>query len=176
MCPHLNQRLPILPGGLPPSTFGVCRLNCCVRHGNRWIPTAIATELFTSQDFVSWQLHKKYLFLTFLLLLEICSEIPSPTLNFSFFTYHTFLYSCSWAFRVSDSVSFARRFRSFKTASLLKSSPRSISTGPLHTSLCFHSRPIYHVVFMGPYLLLMRNLIFRLVSRLDAFSVYPSRT
>ena len=42
----LNQRLPILPGGLPPSTFGVCGLNCCVRHGNRWIPAAIATELF----------------------------------------------------------------------------------------------------------------------------------
>ena len=40
-----NQRLPILPGGLPPSTFGVCGLNCCVRHGNRWIPAAIATEL-----------------------------------------------------------------------------------------------------------------------------------
>ena len=40
----LNQRLPILPGGLPPSTFGVCGLNCCVRHGNRWIPAAIATE------------------------------------------------------------------------------------------------------------------------------------
>ena len=39
-----NQRLPILPGGLPPSTFGVCGLNCCVRHGNRWIPAAIATE------------------------------------------------------------------------------------------------------------------------------------
>ena len=58
----LNQRLPILPGGLPPSTFGVCRLNCCVRHGNRWIPTAIATELFIFQDFVSWQLHKKYHF------------------------------------------------------------------------------------------------------------------
>ena len=45
----LNQRLPILPGGLPPSTFGVCGLNCCVRHGNRWIPAAIATE-FMFQD------------------------------------------------------------------------------------------------------------------------------
>ena len=43
--PYKNQRLPILPGGLPPSTFGVCGLNCCVRHGNRWIPAAIATEL-----------------------------------------------------------------------------------------------------------------------------------
>ena len=42
--PYKNQRLPILPGGLPPSTFGVCGLNCCVRHGNRWIPAAIATE------------------------------------------------------------------------------------------------------------------------------------
>ena len=39
-----NQRLPSLPGGLPPSAFGVCGLNCCVRHGNRWIPAAIATE------------------------------------------------------------------------------------------------------------------------------------
>ena len=45
----INQRLPILPGGLPPSTFGVCGLNCCVRHGNRWIPAAIATE-FMFQD------------------------------------------------------------------------------------------------------------------------------
>ena len=42
---------------------------------------------------------------------------------------------------------------SFKQGSLLKSSPRSISTGPLRASLHFHSRPIYHVVFMGPYLL-----------------------
>ena len=44
--PYNNQRLPILPGGLPPSTFGVYGLNCCVRHGNRWIPAAIATEFF----------------------------------------------------------------------------------------------------------------------------------
>ena len=49
---YKNQRLPILPGGLPPSTFGVCGLNCCVRHGNRWIPAAIATELDCS-GFVS---------------------------------------------------------------------------------------------------------------------------
>lgn len=39
-----NQRLPILPGRFHPSTFGVCGLNCCVRHGNRWFPAAIATE------------------------------------------------------------------------------------------------------------------------------------
>ena len=40
-------------GGLPPSTFGVCGLNCCVRHGNRWIPAAIATELSGCSGFVS---------------------------------------------------------------------------------------------------------------------------
>ena len=38
---------------------------------------------------------KSIISLTFLLLLEICSEIPSPTRNFSFVTCHTFLYSYS---------------------------------------------------------------------------------
>ena len=47
----------------------------------------------------------------------------------------------------------ASPFGSFKHGSLLKSSPRSISTGPLRTSLYFHSRPINHIVFVGPYLL-----------------------
>ena len=40
----LNQQLPILPGRLQPSTFGVYELNYCVRDGNRWILIAIATE------------------------------------------------------------------------------------------------------------------------------------
>ena len=39
----LNQQLPILPGRFQPSTFGVCELNFCVRHGYRCILTAIAT-------------------------------------------------------------------------------------------------------------------------------------
>ena len=95
---HKNQRLPILPGGLPPSTFGVCRLNGCVRYGNRWTPAAIATESS-----------------------ELC------------------------ALTTTENVSPL-------SALSLKLSPRPISTGPLHASLHFHSRPIYHVVFMGPYL------------------------
>ena len=41
----LNRQLPILPGRFQPSTFGVCGLNCCVRDGNRWNPTAIVTGL-----------------------------------------------------------------------------------------------------------------------------------
>ena len=31
-----NRQLPILPGRLQPSTFGVWVLNFCVRDGNRW--------------------------------------------------------------------------------------------------------------------------------------------
>ena len=58
----------------------------------------------------------------------------------------------------------------------LWSSPRSISTGQLHTLLHFHLRPIYHIVYVGPYYLSMGYLISRGASRLDAFSVYPFRT
>ena len=39
-------QLPSLPGGLPPSTIGVRRLNFCVRYGNRCIPSAIVTRYF----------------------------------------------------------------------------------------------------------------------------------
>jgi len=59
---------------------------------------------------------------------------------------------------------------------LAKSSPRPISTGPLHGLRRFHSRPIYLVIFQGPYSLDgMGDLIFGSASRLDAFSAYPVR-
>ena len=45
--------------------------------------------------------------------------------------------------------------------SLSWSSPRSISTGQLHTLLHFHLRPINHVVFMGPYYLLVWEILSR---------------
>ena len=104
-------------------------------------------------------------------------RFPHP-LRITVFSVPVFAFPLSGPrFGVSDSLTFMRRAsHSFKCASLLKSSPRSISTGPLRTLRHFHFRPIYHVVYMGPYLLPMRNLIFRLVSRLDAFSVYPSPT
>ena len=38
-----NRQLPILPGRLQPSTFGVYVLNYCVRNGNRWDHIAIIT-------------------------------------------------------------------------------------------------------------------------------------
>ena len=41
-----NRQLPILPGRLQPSTFGVYVLNYCVRNGNRWSHIAIITGLF----------------------------------------------------------------------------------------------------------------------------------
>ena len=39
---------PILAGGDPPTTFGVLKLNFCVRHGNRCILQAIITTLTPS--------------------------------------------------------------------------------------------------------------------------------
>jgi hypothetical protein len=57
------------------------------------------------------------------------------------------------------------------------SSPRSISTGPLHASLRFYGRPIKLVVFQRSYSLKeMGELISRWASRLDAFSGYPVQT
>ena len=62
----LNQQLPILPGRLQPSTFGVYELNYCVRDGNRWILIAIATEsvrvctLKTTQKYIYICLHQKF--------------------------------------------------------------------------------------------------------------------
>ncbi len=58
-----------------------------------------------------------------------------------------------------------------------ESSPRPISTGRLHTSPCFHLRPIDLVVFEGPYLVdPVGDLISGRASHLDAFSAYPFRT
>ena len=57
------------------------------------------------------------------------------------------------------------------------SSPRSISIGQLNTLLCLHLRPIKLVVCKWPYSIKwMGYLILKHVSRLDAFSVYHSRT
>ena len=49
---------------------------------------------------------------------------------------------------------------------------RAISTGKLHASQRFHTRPINVVVYYGS----QRDLVLRLVSRLDAFSGYLFRT
>ena len=79
--------------------------------------------------------------------------------------------------RLSDSIVSVCRLRSDASVSLLKSSPRPISAGQLHTLLCFHIQPIYLVFFKGSYFLLgMRYFISGRASRLDAFSVYPFRT
>jgi hypothetical protein len=53
---------------------------------------------------------------------------------------------------------------------------RAISTGKLHASLRFHTRPINLVVFQGPYFTRKGELISEEASRLDAFSGYPFQT
>ena len=156
--PYKNQRLPILPGGLPPSTFGVCGLNCCVRHGNRWIPAAIATELLF-QDSYPDNCIKMFVLTSFILntFLKCCHIL----LNAAVWSSSTSVFKTSVtrfphplrsSLRSKRLTKVYASLRSFKPGSLLKSSPRSISTGPLHTSLYFHFRPINHIVFVGPYL------------------------
>ncbi|RSM96042.1 hypothetical protein DMA10_14500 [Streptomyces sp. WAC 01420] len=59
----------------------------------------------------------------------------------------------------------------------MRTSPRPISTGQLHTLPCFHIRPINPVVYWEPYpIKWVGALISKQASRLDAFSGYPSRT
>ena len=55
------------------------------------------------------------------------------------------------------------------------SSPRPISGSQLHALLHFHPCPIHLVVSEGSYSFRMGSLILGGASRLDAFSVYPSR-
>ena len=80
-----------------------------------------------------------------------------------------------FAFACSLKTPHRKKIRLFEK--LLKSSPRPISTSPLKRLLALHSWPIYLIVYEGPYQIeSVRDLILRLVSRLDAFSVYPFRT
>ena len=59
----------------------------------------------------------------------------------------------------------------------LRSSPRRISTRPLHTLPCVHAGPIKLVIFQLAYLVNpVGDLILEGASRLDAFSAYPGRT
>ena len=52
----------------------------------------------------------------------------------------------------------------------------SVSTGKLNTLRCLHIQPINLVVYQGTFALLLRNLVLKRASRLDAFSVYPFRS
>ena len=45
-------RCPILPVSVPTSTFGVRKLNFCVRYGNRWNLSAIITTMVIYQTII----------------------------------------------------------------------------------------------------------------------------
>ena len=139
-------------------------LNYCVRNGNRWNHAGIVTECVRKHSCSLKTIQKKV------------TEHLSPS-RITYYLSGQRLLIC-FAF-----ARFLERFRLrpvSQSASLLgqvcKSSPRPISTGPLHPLQGFHSQPIYLVVSEGPYCFHMRNFISGWVSRLDAFSVYPFRT
>jgi hypothetical protein len=71
-----------------------------------------------------------------------------------------------WCFRENAKFSATHTFQK----------PSTISTGKLHTLLCFHCPPIKQVVCLRSYwLVAMRELILGRASYLDAFSSYPIR-
>ena len=79
--------------------------------------------------------------------------------------------------RVPDARSLARSFACARVCVLC----RPVSTGQLHGSPRFHARPINPVVYRGPTTPPQQGwscggLVSGMVSRLDAFSGYPSRT
>ena len=114
------------------------------------------------------------------------SALRSLTSVFGMGTGVTFLPSSPHIFFVRERCSLktestkTKGFRKHRLSFLLLKnwlSPRPISIGPLHTSLYFHSQPIYLIISQGSYSLeVMGNLILRGASRLDAFSVYPVHT
>ena len=73
--------------------------------------------------------------------------------------------------RVSVRTQQLHRSPSMSTSNENDQADRAISTGKLHTLLRFHTQPINVVVFHDS----QGILVFRLVSRLDAFSGYPFR-
>ena len=88
----------------------------------------------------------------------------------------SFLLSPPYSFELLRSkLNIIFRKKPFQIASLW-SSPRLISTGPLHSSQNFHSQPIYLIVSEVSYCLRKGNLTLRGASCLDAFSTYPGQT
>ena len=145
---HGIRRRPSLPGGFPPSTLSVLRLNYCVRDGNRWDPQAIVTgnciRLCSLQDSLRPPLSlpaRSPLPAPFLFLRRLCLPLQSASLLPPLlFLPLPHLQNCTGAQALAlasptlDHVP-ALRNRFF---SLLRSSPRPISIIKLHTLPHFH--------------------------------------
>ena len=96
--------------------------------------------------------------------LPVLAGVDESDLGYTFLLFYKYLTLCPVVIPVKE------EFRN------LWSSLRPISTGPLHALLHLYSRPINQVVYLGSYHFHVGNLILRLVSHLDAFSVYPIQT
>ena len=82
----------------------------------------------------------------------LSSQIASNQV-LSAFTSLTSVFGMGTGVSITPSLPDLRISPENRTQSLLWSSPRPISAGPLNMSPCFHSRSINLIVFKGPYLL-----------------------
>ena len=147
----IRQR-PSLPGGFPPSTLSVLRLNYCVRDGNRWDPQAIVTgnciRLCSLQDSLRPPLSlparsplpAPFLFLRRLSLsasIRVASSFASTPLLFLPLPH---LQNCTGAQALALASPTLDRVPALRNRffSLLRSSPRPISIIKLHTLPHFH--------------------------------------
>lgn len=133
----IRQR-PTLPGRFQPSTIGDERLNCCVRHENRWSPFSIVTGICWICTFSS-HIHN-----CISLLLQEDSFFYLFPFSYTLFTEILRVYrfvKCIISTLITVLVSIT----------VLWLSPRPISIGQLNASQRFHSRPINLVVCKGSY-------------------------
>ena len=150
--------LPIFPGRRQPSIVSRNELNCRVRNGNGWTLALISTNSMSSglagEQTVLYCISLP-LSRTFALeksgdpyrIRTDVNGVRGRCLN-HLTNGPLFLF---WGTFPAPSKPNNVTPRSSTPASSRRSSPRAISTGQLHTLLHFHLRPIYQVVFLGPY-------------------------
>ena len=128
MCWHL----PIVPGRFQPSIVGTSELNCRVRDGNGCTLTVISTNYVAKA------------YSTLAGVPQEPSELNKVTLK-----------SMRWKEPASGCGHHTASCQNVFVTSvrICRSSPRSISTVKLKTSLPLHTQPINHVVFVGSYLI-----------------------
>ena len=132
---------PAFPGFCNPSIIGPGGLNFRVRDGNGWNPSGIVTRSYSWFEARCATFESEYSFKLKKTVLANCSLKTAQILSI--------------VIRIYSLQSLSPEFPNLSCSLLARSSPRPISTGQLHTSRRFHTRPIYLIIFQGSYQLML---------------------
>ena len=145
----IRQR-PTLPGRRQPSTIGAEGLNFCVRNGNRWIPFAIAAGILPGPRSSAQGFS------------TAPRSLPQPQ-------------NCTTQFLHMSQTTSLPSARSFVSYQIIETFDRLVSPSSIH--YCTSTGDLSPGSLPGvSRALALGHFFLRLASRLDAFSVYPSRT